>query len=81
LKAGLKDAWKTALPGVDGYTCCQDELLRNARSLLDQRIDLILHDGHVKVDDVDLLGERPSDRVGGLWPSDHAAVAATFELK
>lgn len=73
---GLADTWP-ALHGNDpGYTCCQDADLRNVQSKLVQRID------HVMITDGDafrshLLGDEPSDRTrSGLWPSDHAGVAA-----
>ena len=73
---GLADTWP-ALHGNDpGFTCCQDADLRNVQSKLVQRID------HVMITDGDafrshLLGDEPSDRTrSGLWPSDHAGVAA-----
>ena len=45
-------------------------------------LDLILFRGPFKVDDVDVVGEDPDDRTeSGLWPSDHAGVVATLELR
>jgi hypothetical protein len=26
------------------------------------------------------VGDEPQDRIGGLWPSDHAGVVATLRL-
>jgi hypothetical protein len=46
-------------------------------SELYQRIDLILTMGDVKVRNIALFGADPRERIiGGLWPSDHAGVAA-----
>jgi hypothetical protein len=82
-KAGYTDAWTLrADPTVPGDTCCQAEDLRNASSQLDGRIDLIWLLGVLPggTPDVHLVGETSSDKTpGGLWPSDHAGVVATFE--
>ena len=77
IAAGYDDGWAENFPFVPGLTCCQDELDNNPVSQLYQRIDLILTLGHVKVRDIALFGADPKDRIiGGLWPSDHAGVAA-----
>jgi len=74
--AGLTDAWNPRRPGP---TCCQDPSLLNARSKLDHRIDLILLRGAFAVENINLIGNKPSDRTpSGLWPSDHAGVVATL---
>ena len=84
--AGYVDTWtrRVGRPGL-GYTCCQDELLTNEESELDERIDLIFvrNDtdfpawpdlGPVKAR---VLGARERDKTpSGLWPSDHAGVFA-----
>lgn len=73
-----------------GYTCCQDTLLDNAVSGLDERIDLIWvrkapdHYGGPVVRGVraDVIGEEPKDKtISGLWPSDHAGVSARMTLR
>jgi endonuclease/exonuclease/phosphatase family metal-dependent hydrolase len=77
IDAGFRDAW--GLRRQDpGYTCCEDPLLLNPKPTLDQRTDLILL-RDLRIGDVNLIGDKPSDRTSsGLWPSDHAGVAATL---
>ena len=78
--AGFDDAWADAGTGA-GLTCCQAENLRNAASLLRERIDLVLHRGPFETVSVDVVGEEQDDRTAtGLWPSDHAGVVATIRL-
>lgn len=75
--AGFADVWSTIFPKRRGFTCCQDEADNNARSELFQRIDLILTHGRVTSSEVTLIGNKPESRLpDGLWPSDHAGVAA-----
>jgi hypothetical protein len=82
LDAGFTDAW--AAPGrqAPGLTCCQASDLLNAYGAFDERGDFVfsrnLPDGmHVVARHI--LGDRPGDRLpSGLWPSDHAAIVATF---
>lgn len=86
--AGLTDVW-TRRPGamtgkgapLVGFSCCQAEDLRNRRSELYERVDLIFSLAPPKkVQEARLLGESISDKTppvgSGLWPSDHASVAA-----
>jgi hypothetical protein len=92
LDAGFVDAWVQANPqGDPGYTCCQDPDLRNAVSILDERIDFVLvrADGHVGPSwrfpgsvAADILGEEPADLTDptGLWPADHAGLLAELKL-
>ena len=76
INAGLTDAWKRR---NSGFTCCQDEDLLNAKSKLSARIDLVLFRGDFDVGEVNLVGDKPSDKTpSGLWPSDHAGVTATL---
>lgn len=80
LAGGLHDLWTTAPPGrrpAQGDTCCQRADLRNAGSLLDERIDLLLGSPGVKALQVDRTGDEPLDLPGGVrWASDHAGVVA-----
>ena len=84
--AGYVDTWTRRVGKPrKGFTCCQNETLTNPVSLLDERIDLIFvrNDtdfpawpdlGPVKAR---VLGARERDKTpSGLWPSDHAGVAA-----
>jgi len=82
---GFSDAW-TLSPGraEDGFTCCQAEDLLNPRSQLYERIDMVFTlQRPAAVRQMKRLGDSVGDRLrppghGGLWPSDHAALAATL---
>ena len=89
--AGFTDVW-TLRPGANegrgaplvGYSCCQAEDLSNHRSAHYERIDVIFSlAAPQKVLDARLLGESVADKTGppglGLWPSDHASVAARLK--
>jgi endonuclease/exonuclease/phosphatase family metal-dependent hydrolase len=62
-------------------TCCQDELLTNPTSKLKTWIDHIVVRPAARVLRARLVGNRSSERIGGLWPSDHAGVVATIRLR
>jgi hypothetical protein len=80
--AGYNDVWSQLHPGVLGLTCCQSEPDNNTVSQLYQRIDLILTLGPIGAQNIQLFGATPSSRtVDGLWPSDHAGVAAQLVLE
>jgi hypothetical protein len=80
--AGYNDVWAQLHPGVLGLTCCQAELDNNPASELYQRIDLILTIGPVGAQNIALFGATPASKTpGGLWPSDHAGVAAQLVLE
>lgn len=80
--AGFVDAWTLrADPAAPGFTCCQDNDLRNATSELNTRIDVIWLLGMLPAvtPDVHEVGADVADKTAnGLWPSDHAGVVATF---
>jgi hypothetical protein len=77
LAAGYLDTWSSLFPFAPGFTCCQTQLVNNPVSALSQRIDLILTLGDIEAQNAALFGAQPSTRTaGGLWPSDHAGVAA-----
>lgn len=79
IASGFTDAWSSTMPG---FTCCQAADLLNPSSLLSERIDWILFRNGFEGEEVEIVGEKPSDRTrSGLWPSDHAGVAATLELR
>jgi endonuclease/exonuclease/phosphatase family metal-dependent hydrolase len=73
----LRDAWTAAQPGVAGLTCCRAELLSVANAPFDQRLDLVLSVPQVKAQSAELVGLT---QVGGLYPSDHAGLAATLRV-
>ncbi|MDH4020905.1 MAG: hypothetical protein OEU84_15025 [Xanthomonadales bacterium] len=84
---GLADVWniQDKPPAKPGFTCCQSELLDNSRSMLDERIDVVLTDFGELVPEkikVYVLGDEPADKTPtGLWPSDHAGVAAKLSFE
>ena len=76
---GYADAWTSSLPG---FSCCQAELLDNAVSLANERIDYVLMRGGLASAGAELIGFEPSSRTAsGLWPSDHAGVVARVRLR
>jgi endonuclease/exonuclease/phosphatase family metal-dependent hydrolase len=88
--AGFHDAWLEANPGSTVSTCCNAELLTNPTFPEDDfgRIDHVLYRGarDFRPLDADLFGTDPAtDRVSNgltlIWPSDHAAVAATLQIQ
>ncbi len=77
--------------GVDGaeLTCCHDVDLSSDAVPLEKRIDHIMvrnFDGLWSAADappvgVTIVGDTPDEKsTGGLWPSDHAGVVASFVL-
>lgn len=82
--AGFLDT-ATAVPGslADEPTCCQDETLDNPTSSLYERIDQIWMRSSAPIGPVQsyLFGEDPSDRIDGLWASDHCGVFARLHAK
>lgn len=86
------DTWTVRNGSLDdGFTCCQEDLLTNDNSSLDERIDHIwvraplggaqgpnfLLAVHSMT-----VGDRQKDRtVSWLWPSDHAGVVAGMTLR
>jgi len=81
INAGFTDAWQSKRAPDPGFTCCQAQNLLNPTSLLNERIDLVLFRGGFGVADISLIGTQQADRTSsGLWPSDHAGVAATLRL-
>jgi endonuclease/exonuclease/phosphatase family metal-dependent hydrolase len=81
-EAEFIDAWTEKFPGVPGYTTGQNQLLDNPISKLNQRIDLILTFGPVVIQRIALFGTTQASKTPeGLWPSDHAAVVAQFNIQ
>jgi endonuclease/exonuclease/phosphatase family metal-dependent hydrolase len=75
--AGYNDVWSRVFPKSAGFTCCQNEADSNPVSQLSERIDLVLTLGKVVPWGAALIGADPRSRTpDGLWPSDHAGVAA-----
>ena len=79
------DAWTMRSGPSEGLTCCQEEDLANRRPDFEERIDMIFAlPRPSKVVNMRVLGARMGDKTrlpgkGGLWPSDHAALAARLK--
>jgi endonuclease/exonuclease/phosphatase family metal-dependent hydrolase len=79
--AGYQDAWSEINPSLPGLTCCQTPGDMDPISRLDRRIDLVFTHGPIQIDTAKLYGaDADEDRLEGLWPSDHAAVAVKVDL-
>lgn len=84
LADGFMDTWDIRPRRDPGLTCCHDEVLSESESSFDQRLDLIFVRGlggrraqPVGTAHVEVVGTEEEDRTdSGLWPSDHAGVAA-----
>jgi endonuclease/exonuclease/phosphatase family metal-dependent hydrolase len=84
--SGFTDTWTLRPHDSPGLTCCQAEDLMNRQPALYERIDMIFSlswPSHVL--DMKLLGNTMGDKTrppghGGLWPSDHAALAAKLKF-
>lgn len=79
--AGFQDTWSEVMPGVLGLTCCQEPFLDNSKPELSQRVDLVLTLGNVEAQRAAVFGADQSSKTpGGLWPSDHAGLAAQLNV-
>jgi hypothetical protein len=82
LSAGFVDVWSARYPNLPGYTSGQDQFLTNPESKLNTRIDLILLQGAIVPQRIALFGDTQDSKTpGGLWPSDHAGVAAQLNVQ
>lgn len=80
--AGFVDVWNARHPNLPGYTSGQDQFLTNPESKLNTRIDLILLQGPIVPQRIALFGDTQASKTpGGLWPSDHAGVAAQLNVQ
>lgn len=78
--AGFRDVWVDFGQG-SGFTAHQDANLLNNAAELSQRIDYIFFKNGWTPIVANLVGGEQSDRTPtGLWPSDHAGVAARLTL-
>lgn len=80
LALGFKDAWTQVHPNDPGLTCCHGEDLRELGGPFYSRIDCVLLKNGFRAVAAGVVGQNPGDRVGGLWPSDHAGFWARLRL-
>lgn len=82
LTGGFADAWTRSGRSKPGFTWGQDPDLRNAKSKLSQRLDLVLYRGRLKATRAHVVGDKVRDKTStGMWPSDHAGVVAKFRTR
>jgi endonuclease/exonuclease/phosphatase family metal-dependent hydrolase len=82
LSSGFSDLWTLLHQSEPGNTWALHLGDSATSTTPTQRIDLVLFRGELLPQEVELIGDQPSDRTpGGLWPSDHAGVVASFNLK
>jgi endonuclease/exonuclease/phosphatase family metal-dependent hydrolase len=84
--AGYLDVWTETMPGLPGYTATFGDDLMGPPSELDHTVDYVMRSSGATLDGVDGLGEVLGDELAdrtdaGLWPSDHAGVAATVRIR
>ncbi len=80
LALGFKDAWTEAHANDVGLSCCHGEDLRDAGGPFYSRIDYVLLKNGFRAVAAGIVGQNAGDRIGGLWPSDHAGVWARLKL-
>jgi endonuclease/exonuclease/phosphatase family metal-dependent hydrolase len=80
LALGFRDAWTEAHPSDVGLSCCHGDDLRELGGPFYSRIDYVLLRNGFRAVAAGIVGDKPADRVGGLWPSDHAGVWARLRL-
>ena len=77
LPYGMTDVWTQLRFNRPGYTCCQLADLSNARSMHDERIDVVFTFPAARRVFANVLDSRIWDKTeSGLWPSDHGSVIA-----
>ena len=80
LASGFRDAWPQAHPRDVGLTCCHGDDLRELGGPFYSRIDYVLVKNGFRAVAAGIVGRAPSERISGLWPSDHAGVWARLRL-
>jgi endonuclease/exonuclease/phosphatase family metal-dependent hydrolase len=80
LALGFKDAWTEVHPNDVGLTCCHGDDLREPGGPFYSRIDYVLLKNGFRAVAAGIVGQKPTDRIDGLWPSDHAGVWAKLRL-
>jgi endonuclease/exonuclease/phosphatase family metal-dependent hydrolase len=81
--SGLTDTWAALHPGEPGLTCCHvpPDSIDNPASALHERVDYVFTGPGIAPVSAELFNIDPTEMTGGLWPTDHAAIAATLLLE
>lgn len=84
---GLTDSWAALYPGTAGLTCCHikpgqadADAISDPLAALTTRVDYVLTGPGITPLAETLDNVDPGEMVGGLWPTDHAAIVATLGL-
>ena len=78
LSFGFGDAWAAVHPDLAGATWGFMPDPNDTRPTIHQRIDYVFFNNGIRALTAQLAGQRAQEKVGGLWPSDHAGVRATL---
>lgn len=85
--SGLTDTWAALYPDQAGLTCCHiktgqpdADAITDPNAPFTQRVDCVLTSTGITPLSETLFNTTPADMFGGLWPTDHAAIAATLGL-
>ena len=85
--SGLTDTWAALHSGDPGVTCCHIEIgqpdadaISDPNAPLTSRVDYVLIGSGITPLSETLFNIAPTEMFGGLWPTDHAAIAATIGL-
>ena len=82
IAGGFDDAWRELYPRKPGLTWGHDSSLADKDWDFVWRIDLVLFKGHTFVPkEMETVDSRLRRLAPPLWPSDHAGVWASFELR
>jgi len=85
--SGLTDTWAALHPEEPGLTCCHikagqpdADAITDPNAPLTERVDYVLTGPGITPLSETLFNTSPSEMFDGLWPTDHAAIAATIGL-
>jgi endonuclease/exonuclease/phosphatase family metal-dependent hydrolase len=78
LNLGFGDAWADRNPPALGLTWPLDNA--STADTATQRIDFVFYRGHLDALETRLAGDKKQDKVGGMWPSDHAGLRAMIQV-
>jgi len=87
LDSGLTDTWAALHPDETGLTCCHiktgrpdADAITDPSAPLTARVDYVLTGAGITPLSETLFNVSPSELFDGLWPTDHAAIAAVLGL-
>jgi endonuclease/exonuclease/phosphatase family metal-dependent hydrolase len=78
LNLGFGDAWADRNPPQAGLTW--PLINSSAADTATQRIDFVFYRGNVTARETRLAGDMKQDKVGSMWPSDHAGLRALMQI-